>query len=262
MSTDKRRPTVDEIYALLKESDLPTVLVEGKDDIIFYRAVEEELSDFNIDVDMLPAGNKGAVLEIREKIKANPVTAPVVFIVDKDLWVYPGQKPPDDIDDVVTTSGYSIENDLFLDGELESLLIPKEVEAFKKELQLFSRWYALAVTRNFDGSASGYRTAPGKVLDDEAFYNFEITLREGEIYPEDFFQMIISDYAFYLRGKSLFSLLQRQMSASTRDVKFSGKQLMWIGARRKGNNFRNIESAVRVALNKLQPQLNTLNLLV
>jgi hypothetical protein len=249
MTSEKPRATVEEIYSLLKRSNLPTVLVEGKDDIIFYRAVEHELR--YLDVDMLPAGNKHTVLELRKKIKANPISAPTVFIVDMDLWIYPGAHHSEDIDDVITTSGYSIENDLFVDGELEFLLSHDEVDEFKRELFKFSRWYALSVIRNLDGTTSGFRTSPWKVLDDNKFYDAEITLREGEVYPEDFFKAIISDYPLTLRGKSLFSLLLRQVSATKRDVKFSGKQLMWIGASKKGANFKRIELAVKGALDAI-----------
>lgn len=69
MNAKKTRPTVNEIYELLKRSSLPTVLVEGKDDIIFYRGIEFELSCFNID--MLPAGNKSSVSEFKSKIEKN-----------------------------------------------------------------------------------------------------------------------------------------------------------------------------------------------
>ncbi|WP_080753514.1 DUF4435 domain-containing protein [Janthinobacterium lividum] len=250
MTEKKARPTVEEIYALLKKSELPTVLVEGKDDIIFYRAIEHELR--KLEVDMLPAGNKHAVLELRKKIKENPIMAPTVFIVDKDLWVYPGVACPKDVEDVILTSGYSIENDLFVDGGLEFLLSHDEVSKFRTELSKFVRWYALSITRNLNGSASEFRTNPGKVLDDKEFYDIETTLREGEYYPEVFFTEITSNYSHFLRGKSLFALLLRQLSAPKRDVKFGGKQLMWIGARKKGDNFVRIQLAVQSAFEQFQ----------
>jgi hypothetical protein len=246
MSSEKARPTVDEIYELLKRTSLPTVLVEGKDDIIFYRSVESELRD--LDVDMLPAGNKDAVLEIRKRIKQNPISAPVVFVVDNDLWVYPITPRPRNLDDLITTTGYSIENDLFVDGELERLLSPEEMASFKTELNHFSRWYALSINRNINGQSSRFRTHAGKVLDDKDFYNTEMTLQDGETYPEDLFTRIQSNYEFLLRGKSLFALLLRQLSAQKRHVKFGGKQLMAIGTSRKGSHFNKIRASVRKSL--------------
>ena len=245
MTSEKRRLSVDEIYALLKNSDLPTVLVEGKDDIIFYRAIEDELR--HLDIDMLPAGNKHAVLELRNKIRDNPIKAPTVFIVDKDLWVHPQCELPENIDDVITTVGYSIENDLYTDGELECLLNPNEKREFLAELAVFCRWYSLAVTRSLDGKASSFRSSPGKVLDDKKFREEELLLNDEEGYPEEFYEDIVNNYSRVLRGKSLFSLLLRRLSHSKRPVKFSGKQLMAIGAARKGENFERIQLAVKEA---------------
>lgn len=61
MSQERTTLTVDEIFETLKRTSLPTVLVEGKDDIIFYRAIEKDLKEFG--VDMLPRGIRGRCLE-------------------------------------------------------------------------------------------------------------------------------------------------------------------------------------------------------
>lgn len=249
MSSKNPRPTVDEIYELLKRTSIPTVLVEGKDDIIFYRAVEEELHD--LEVDMLPAGNKDAVLELRRKLKETPISAPIAFVVDNDIWVYPTANRPDDIDDLITTAGYSIENDLFLDGELENLLDRKEMEEFKTELKKFSRWYALSVNRNIEGIPSSFRLNVGKVLDDDSFYSMETTLSEGETYPESLYASILENYGALLRGKSLFALIHRRLSARNRSAKFGTRQLMAIGASRKGVHFQRIHTSVRKSLEKI-----------
>lgn len=242
----KIRLTVEEMYATLKNSDLPTVFVEGKDDIIFYRAVEKDIGNFSID--MFPAGNKDAVLSLRERVKTDSVEVPTVFIVDKDLWAYPECMVPNGLDDLVTTNGYSIENDLFIDGDLEFLMDDDEIQEFKREISKFSWWYALSVSRNLRGVESPFRAHPQKVLDDPDFYETNTELSDGEVYPDELFNRITSNYASLLRGKSLFALVLRQLSAKRREVKFSGKQLMEIGAKRKGSNFKRIQNAVKAAL--------------
>jgi len=248
MCSDKARPTVDELFELLKKTSLPTVLVEGKDDIIFYRAVEEELSEFG--VDMLPAGNKDAVLDLQQRIIRNPVPSPMIFVVDNDLWVHLPPTNMEHMRGVITTDGYSIENDLFSDGDLESLLSADEASRFAADLSKFAKWYALSVCRKLNGDDSAFRTHPGKVLDDDAFYNDEVKLKPSESFPETLFNEIVSNYVRVLRGKSLFALLLRQLSSKRRKVKFSDKQLMAFGASRKGPNFRRICSAVRDTLEK------------
>lgn len=246
MCSDKATPTVDELFEALKRTSLPTVLVEGKDDIIFYRKVEEALRDFG--VDMLPAGNKGAVLDLQKKLAAHPISAPMIFVVDNDLWVHARPVDPDEIEGIITTEGYSIENDLFSDGDLESLLDEDEVQRFRVNLEKFSRWYALAVSRHLSGKDSTFRTHPGKLLDDIPFYASAINLDPDEEYPEELYNEIISSYSRLLRGKSLFALLLRELSAHRRKVKFSAKQLMAFGASRKGANFERLHTQIREAL--------------
>ncbi|THK36335.1 DUF4435 domain-containing protein [Ensifer sp. MPMI2T] len=237
------RPTVDELFELLKRTSLPTVLVEGKNDIIFYRAVEEELRD--IGVDMLPVGNKDAVLEIRRRLKEQKVATPVAFIVDNDLWVHTGIPDLEELEDIITTEGYSIENDLFMDGELIKLLTEEELRKFHADIEKFSKWYALSVYRYFCDKRSPFRTHPGKVLDDSDYYHESLNLAEGEEYPDGLLAEIIAEFGRLLRGKSLFAILHRQLSRSGRDVKFSEKQLMAFGASRKGENFKRIGALVR-----------------
>lgn len=251
MTSEKPRPTVDELFELLKRTSLPTVLVEGKNDIIFYRVVEEALRDLG--VDMLPAGNKDAVLELRRRLKDQNISSPLAFIVDNDLWVHTGIPDQEDLGDVITTEGYSVENDLFSDGDLLSILSEEEKARFHSEIDLFCRWYALSVSRHLNGAPSGFRTHPGKILDDRKHYNNSIVLLEGEEYPNALYAEIKIQFSRVLRGKSLFAILHRQLSRAGRDVKFSEKQLMAFGASRRGQKFERIRDLLR---EQIQPQLN------
>lgn len=246
MSGDKVQPTVDELYELLKRSSLPTVLVEGKDDIIFYRRIEEDLREFG--VDMLPAGNKGAVLDLYKRISAESGFLPIIYVVDNDLWVHGYIDSDGKPEEVITTAGYSIENDLYLDGDLESLCHGPELERFRAELDRFLYWYALAVSRKLRNVDSTFRTAPGKILDDAFFYERETRLAEGEDYPEDFLEELRANYPSVLRGKSLFALLVRELSAKKRTPKFSVRQLMAIGAARRGENYQRLSASIKTAL--------------
>lgn len=246
MTESKSRPTVDELFEILKRTSLPTVLVEGKHDIIFYRKIEDDLREFGID--MLPAGNKDAVLRLHEKIKQTPIKSPTIFIVDNDLWVH---KPPEnakDIESIITTNGYSIENDLYIDGELEDLLSPDEMTKFKDEVNKFTKWYALSIWKALNGTNTSFRTHPGKILDDDDFYKEGLTLQPNEDYPDQLFEKIICDYKKILRGKSLFALLTRQLSGKNRKTKFGNMHLMEFGASKKGANYCRICESIRTSL--------------
>lgn len=246
MCTEKSKPTVDELFETLKRTSLPTVLVEGKDDIIFYRKIEEDLRSFG--VDMLPAGNKDAVLSLYRKLKTCRVRSPMIFVVDNDLWVHRPPANSGELVDIITTDGYSIENDLYIDGSLESLLGADEISIFSTELYKFVRWYARSINKQLNGVDTSFRTHPGKILDDNHFYEKEMTLDEDENYPEELYDEIIKGYPRLLRGKSLFGLLLRQLSSKRREVKFSAKQLMEFGASRKGTNYQRICDSVRSSL--------------
>jgi len=246
MANSKARPTVDELLEVLKRTNLPTVLVEGKDDIIFYRSIEEELRDLGID--MLPAGNKDAVLELRRRLREQNVSSPFAFVVDNDLWVHTGFPDSESFEDIITTDGYSIENDLFSDGQLLGLLNSDEKEKFERELSRFCRWYALAVHRHLREGPYAFRTHPGKVLDDEDHYCKTTALREGEQYPDELLKEMLEHFIRIVRGKSLFAVLHRQLSRAGRPVKFSERQLMAFGASRKGENFQRISKLVRARI--------------
>ncbi|PWW31599.1 DUF4435 domain-containing protein [Chromohalobacter israelensis] len=242
MAKENPRPTFDELFELLRRTSLPTVLVEGVDDIIFYRKIEEDLSYLNIDV--LPAGNKDCVLRLMEKLEEEGRGDSVAFVVDKDLWVH---GVPDEFsgkDNLITTYGYSIENDLFVDGKLLDLLSINEAEEFMSDVNRFIDWYALAVDRVLSGRDGAFRTHPGKVLDDAVFFDEGTRLEEEELYPDNLRKEIESDYQKILRGKSLISIINRQLSKNGRDVKFSGRQLMAFGGSRRGSNFERLKGLI------------------
>jgi len=243
MSGGKARPTVDEIFAALEKSSLPTVIVEGVDDIVFYRRIEEDLSD--IGIDMLPAGDKTSVLSLRNKIKQKGIKIPVAFVVDNDTWIYFGK--PAGMNDVITTAGYSVENDLFLDGSLLSILDANELVKFHSEKNKFLHWFALAVNRYLTNPSVSYREHPNHILDDIAVYNREVKLNAGENYPQALFQKIDADFGSLLRGKSLYALLSRQLSRKNRPVKMGKNQLMEFASSRRGPNYQRMCSLIRNA---------------
>jgi len=239
-------PTKEELLATIKRSLIPTVLVEGGDDIIFYRRIEEEFD--SMELSMLPAGNKEAVLSIKKEIDSWPENKIIAYIVDQDTWINFGV--PKDIGNVILTKGYSIENDLFEDGDLCSLLYKEEVDKFNLDMERFIRWYALTLNRNKQGRKQDngddfcYRETPARVLDDEFFTN-QTKLYDNEKYPVNLYDDIKLNWCLKLRGKSLLALILRQLSNKKRRAKYNRHSLMDLAASRKGNNYMRIVSALR-----------------
>ena len=110
-------PTVEELVAALRRSALPTVLVEGQEDIRIYRWLEARLG--NRAANVLPTGGRENLLSIYAK-RHEFADLPVAFVADKDMWLFSGV--PSDYEEVIWTEGYSIENDLYTDAERENLL--------------------------------------------------------------------------------------------------------------------------------------------
>ena len=112
--------TVEELVATLRNSDLPTVIVEGQDDMRIYRWVEERLGSRTANV--LPTGGRPNLLSVYER-RREFLDLPVAFVADQDMWLFSGI--PTEYGGVIWTEGYSIENDLYADADLEKLLEPR-----------------------------------------------------------------------------------------------------------------------------------------
>ena len=63
--TDKIIPSFEELISALERSNLPTVIVEGEDDIIVYRTLDEKVDG----IDVIDVGGRDILLKIyREKL--------------------------------------------------------------------------------------------------------------------------------------------------------------------------------------------------
>ena len=104
-------PTQDELISSIKRSALINVLIEGPDDVMIYEHLREKIT---LDISILPCGGRSTLIEIYKR-KSEFSDKKVVFIADQDVWIF-GEKPAD-YEDIIFTSGYSIENDLFDFGQ-------------------------------------------------------------------------------------------------------------------------------------------------
>jgi hypothetical protein len=229
-----------EIAATIARSNFPSIVTEGNDDVIVFRRLEDEFAELGLT--LIPAGGRASVIEAYRLRHTFPRQAQALFIADKDLWVVVGV--PDEFvsPQFLFTDGYSIENDMFRDGELISLLTAGEVERFDAELTLMCRWYALEVSRYLDGQEVNVGIHPSHLIDsmDEQLRMLE--LRTGERFPEDLFERVLREHAKILRGKTLFALLIRRLKG------FSYHSLLNIGASRKGPFLRALFKDVRTFL--------------
>ena len=177
-----REDPVDFVLHTLRTSDLPTVVVEGKHDKQIYRWLEDLFDRPHVNI--LSADGRENLLEIFNRRKEFEDRLPVVFMADQDKWVFSG--PPPSYEDIIWTSGYSIENDLYSDGNPEDLILDHMMDEHSCELN--------GAIQEFAREVAHWVAA----LDQSADVNQLV---------EMFREKIKNKYKLRLRGKTLFEIL-------------------------------------------------------
>ena len=202
-------PSVEELVVTLRLSKKSNIVVEGDDDVIIYQELAKQIEI--LEVVLLSCGGRDKLLQVYER-RGEFAQVPVAFIADRDMWLFSGIKPG--YDDVIWTNGYSIENDLYLDADLESLLDENEKAEHQQILDSICTWFAFAVEEYIAGNAPNLNShcdemvPRGKIELDTDF-----CARCGYRTPNtERVQQIRSSYQLLLRGKQLFQLLVRFLS--------------------------------------------------
>ena len=213
--------SVKELVDSLSRSNLPTIIVEGRDDMRIYNWAKENFDNGTAAV--LPVGSRSKLLAIydnREQFKH----LPVAFVADRDMD-YLFKEPPNRYKDIVWTEGYSIENDLYAGGEsaLKKLLNQKEDLLHKQILDVIIEWFAFEV----EEFSHGRQAKVGRKLKDivprgqtEMDKGF-CTSRGFQMPSSQFIKKIKEAYQLRLRGKFLFEMLARFLADNSRDPSYS-----------------------------------------
>ena len=221
----------DEIVDLLRETSLPTILVEGKDELSVYTRYLESKIDIE-DVDVLPCQGRVTLLNVfdrREEFKHKKV----VFVADRDMWFFVGIPQEKKYEEhIVFTDGYSLENDLYIESQFSQLLGKKEIIDFYKLIKELSIWFAFEVNRYMETRSSQcnfdlYKICPNNVLDSE--FKQKINFVDP---PQELVDKIYGDYTRALRGKNLFQALLKFL-ATPKHSNLGRENLLELGARFK-----------------------------
>ena len=218
-------PTVEELVAVLRRSNLPTVLVEGQEDIRIYRWVEARLG--NRAANILPTGGRDKLLSVYER-RQEFSNLPVAFVADKDMWLFSGI--PSSYSTVIWTEGYSIENDLYTDAELENLLDPEEAQEHQQMLEAIVEWFAFEVEEHLAGRPYEVKTHCNQVVPlGQTQMDEDFRISRGFRPPEEKnHQKIRREYQLQLRGKQLFQILERFLNAPDRGTRYNVASLQEI----------------------------------
>ena len=213
-------PTVDELVSTLRRSRLPTIVVEGKEDMQIFRWMEDVLEVHKADV--LGVGGRPNLLAVYDR-RSEFAHLPVAFIADQDKELF--TQLPGGYEEIIWTKGYSIENDLYVGAEpsLESLMDPHEADEHGKLLDTIVEWFTFEVEEFLAGRTPEFDHHCNEVVHlgqtemDNGFRE-----RRG-FHPPNvaIYQQIREAYQLQLRGKQLFQVLVRFLSASHRSAKYS-----------------------------------------
>ncbi|MFW2037761.1 DUF4435 domain-containing protein [Acinetobacter ursingii] len=190
--------------------DILNIVIEGKDDKLVYDEFEEIYGLSQPLVTVLPVQGRNTVLGIFRQLKDTPHLRKTIFIVDQDLWIFTGKDSIYNHDHIICTHGYSFENDVFIDGELQLDMVKKNPDSLSEKLPKLLKWYALEVAR----IKSGVETKKLSLDINELFNSVDkyTNPEEGEQFPNEIFTMLQTQYPQLLRGKTLLKFFVNIMN--------------------------------------------------
>ncbi|GIP58468.1 DUF4435 domain-containing protein [Paenibacillus woosongensis] len=219
------RPTADEIVSLLKRSSLPSIIVEGDDDVLIYRYIEEKIGSFNASI--LPCGGRKALLSVFAR-RGEFNNLKTVFLADQDMWMF--TTIPKEFTSIVWTTGYSIENDLYASSlaVFDQILTQQEKKEMIRLIRMISKWFAFEVELyrndkeiNIDCHVSELLSKDKKALSETFLSKRNFTEPSKETLAE-----VLENYDLKIRGKILFDLLLYFLNAPKRKSKYSRDNLI------------------------------------
>ncbi len=215
--------SVEEAIATLSRSSLPTIVVEGTDDILVYRELETYHNGSFLSV--FPVGGRDAVLSLFDSRSAME-SGTVLFIADQDSWVIQGIPEPYHHPDLLLSNGYSIENDVIRDGNLINLMSASEKESFASELDRFIVWYTVAFHSFCEDQNERIAIHPNEVFNRAGLVTSSANDIAHSETLRDLQAIILADPFRLIRGKSLLNLIMRHLSYTGRSVRHNGRALM------------------------------------
>lgn len=209
--------TVEEFAITLRDSRLPTVLVEGSSDMRIYArwASHRLLGTYNVDVQAV--GGKENLLQIYKR-REEFAHLPVAFVADRDMWLF--TEVPKEYEDIIWTEGYSLENDLYADAapQLERLLESGEVEKYQQMLDSLCKWFAFEVEEYLAGRPISVASRLQAIIPlDQVKLGADFCRLRGFRLPNPkLLEEIRVNYQLKLCGRFLFGILKRSLNARDR----------------------------------------------
>ena len=222
---------VNKLVIDLKNTSLPTIVVEGKDNaniiekLIKHHGVKEFLGVKDVKVRDIP--KRARLLSAYDRRREFVHILPVAFVADREMGLFTGI--PERYADIIWTQGYSLENDLYADADLELLLEPHEIWRHQQVLNSTIEWFAFEVEEFLGGNPARVDFKLSEIVPQGEFkLSKGFCQHRGFRQPSaELIQHIRERYQFLLPGNFLFQVLARFLSIRCRDFNFnvSGRSL-------------------------------------
>jgi hypothetical protein len=241
--------SVPELVGTIKKSSVLNIIIEGRDDVIAYRNVEEMAdSELGRAALVISAGGRDKVLQIHDELVNDPSYDRCIFVCDQDFWIFDGVPAQYQLAKIVCTDGYSIESDLFRDYNLYDLLAPSERAHLDAEMDYFKKWFAYRVAEKRSNAAVSITTHVNEVIDTGLDAAALQTAFDTPGEAANVYQAVCAEPVKLLRGKSYLALYVRQLSASNRRPKHGALSLFEHAVAAHGHFLRDLERRVLDAL--------------
>lgn len=240
--SNKSLPTVDEIVSSIKRSYIPILIIEGNDDVFIYRWLKSKISSQIMSIQ--PCGGRNNLFLIHDRL-AEYSDKNVIFVADKDAYVFDGI--PDNRNNIIFTSGYCIENDIYAGSAINELLDDTDRENHNILISILIKWFSFEIERYKNNK----NLEPDSTPSVSNHLNEIIPLGEYSICPSfcqrisfteptvETVQQITDQYQLKVRGKQLFQTMSRIMSGRQRFSSFSDKNLIEVALKQGENHFIN-----------------------
>ena len=201
----KSNITPTELCAVVKNSSLITVFVEGRDDMSIYdRFYDDKVS-------IVQTQGRNTLLKTFVEAKERGLLGKCVFVADSDLYAF--EEIPSQYADIIFTTGYSIENDVVADcGIIKNLLHDIGCKIFESGKHLLSRWFAFYVEQHAKGNDARADIKPLALLEITDRGRFEERVgaleKVGFKKPsDDMVARVEENFALKFRGKNFIDYI-------------------------------------------------------
>lgn len=239
---------VNEIVAMLKRTNLTSLVVEGKDDVVVWNQVELLLQDQRVSI--VPTGGRDKLLQVFKEMQGVNTNKPIIYIADPDDWLIFGVPNIYNSENLFFTEGYSIENDMIYDGNLLRL-INGSTQRYLKDIDYLAEYYALYITKkmtNFTLTSLKLHIADhvNKILSSNSVEWVKTHIPDMIEFSQPIIDIINIDPYMHLRGKSILQIICNYSPPG-----YNQKTLLGMAAIQHGRKMQNIVDKIRFRIQNI-----------